>query len=114
MKRFRNILCVTSATQGDTAVVERAVALAEHNQARLTLLGVVPRVTAGIGIPEGRRADLFNAFTQLDASNTRSHGGSGLGLAIVRQLADANGLQVRLEPRPGGGTLARVRLGTSD
>ena len=53
MNRFRNILCVVSATQGDTAVVERAVALAEHNQARLTLLGVVPPITAGIGMSEG-------------------------------------------------------------
>jgi nucleotide-binding universal stress UspA family protein len=33
--------------------VGRAVALAEHNQARLTLVDVVPRVTAGIGMPEG-------------------------------------------------------------
>jgi nucleotide-binding universal stress UspA family protein len=53
MNRFQNILCVVSATQGDTSVVERAVRLAEHNQARLTLVGVVPRVTAGIGMPEG-------------------------------------------------------------
>lgn len=54
MNRFRNILCVVSPTQEDSAaVVERAVALAEHNQARLTLLDVVPRVTAGIGMPEG-------------------------------------------------------------
>ncbi|MFY9974899.1 MAG: universal stress protein [Chromatiaceae bacterium] len=53
MNRFRNILCVVSATQSDPAVVERAVGLAQHNQARLTLLGVVPPVTAGIGMPEG-------------------------------------------------------------
>jgi len=54
MNRFRNILCVISPTQEDSAaVVERAVALAEHNQARLTLLDVVPQVTAGIGMPEG-------------------------------------------------------------
>ena len=53
MTRFRNILCVISDTQGDAKVVERAVALAEHNQARLTLLGLVPPVTAGIGVPEG-------------------------------------------------------------
>lgn len=53
MNRFRNILCVVTATEGDTALVQRAVALAEHNQARLTLLGVVPPVTAGIGMPEG-------------------------------------------------------------
>jgi nucleotide-binding universal stress UspA family protein len=53
MNRFGNILCVVAGTQGDTAALERAVALAEHNQARLTLLGVVPSVTAGIGLPEG-------------------------------------------------------------
>ena len=53
MNRFRNVLCVVSAAQDDAAVVERAVALAEHNQARLTLFAVVPRVSAGIGMPEG-------------------------------------------------------------
>ncbi len=53
MNRFRNILYVVSATPGDTTVPERAVALAQHNQARLTLLGVVPRVPVGIGGPEG-------------------------------------------------------------
>jgi two-component system osmolarity sensor histidine kinase EnvZ len=68
----------------------------------------------GPGIPEGEREAVFQPFYRLEASRSRDTGGSGLGLAIVRQLADANGLQVRLEPRPGGGTLARVRLGTSD
>jgi len=53
MNRFGNILCVISATQGDATVLERGVALAEHNQARLTLLAVVPPVTAGIGMSEG-------------------------------------------------------------
>ncbi|UHD18492.1 universal stress protein [Thiocapsa bogorovii] len=53
MNRFRNILYVVSATPGDTTVLERAVALAQHNQARLTLLGVVPRVPVGIGAHEG-------------------------------------------------------------
>lgn len=53
MNRFQNILCVVSATEDDAALVERAVALAEHNLARLTLLGVVPRVSAGNGMPGG-------------------------------------------------------------
>ena len=53
MNRFRNILCVISADdEGNAAVVGRAVALAEHNQARLTLLDVAPQITAGIGMPE--------------------------------------------------------------
>lgn len=35
------------------AALERAVTLAENNQARLTVLDVVDRVTAGIGMPDG-------------------------------------------------------------
>jgi len=53
MKRFRNILCVvTPGTECKTAL-ERAVTLAENNQASLTVIDVAERVTAGIGIPEG-------------------------------------------------------------
>ena len=39
--------------------------------------------------------------------------GSGLGLAIVRGLAEANGAVVRIEPRPGGGSVFTVSLPTS-
>lgn len=36
--------------------------------------------------------------------------GTGLGLAIVQALARANGGAARLYPRPGGGTVAEIRL----
>ncbi|MEN9705156.1 MAG: hypothetical protein RLZZ393_1035 [Pseudomonadota bacterium] len=42
---------------------------------------------SGIGIPAERTKELFEPFSQLDASNTRRHGGSGLGLSIVQNLA---------------------------
>lgn len=36
--------------------------------------------------------------------------GLGLGLSIAQRICDAAGWQLALEPRPGGGTRARVRL----
>jgi signal transduction histidine kinase len=41
---------------------------------------------------------------------TSRPGGTGLGLPTVRALARANGGDVTLEPRPGGGTAARLSL----
>ena len=53
MKRFKNILCVMEPDEVCKPALERAVALADNNQAGLTVVHVVPRITAGIGMPEG-------------------------------------------------------------
>ena len=42
---------------------------------------------SGIGIPSGKLASVFDAFTQVDSKSTRSAGGTGLGLSISAQLA---------------------------
>ncbi|MBF6907444.1 hybrid sensor histidine kinase/response regulator, partial [Acinetobacter baumannii] len=42
----------------------------------------------GIGIPAHRLEDIFDSFTQVDASTTRQYGGTGLGLTISRRLAE--------------------------
>ncbi len=53
MQRFKDILCVVGDVEADRYVVERAVTLAGNNQASLTVVNVVERITAGIGMPEG-------------------------------------------------------------
>jgi len=53
MNRFKDILCVVEPEEVSKPALERAVALAENNQASLTVIDIVPRVTAGTGIPEG-------------------------------------------------------------
>lgn len=53
MRRFKNILFVADSELKDGAAFERAVSLAENNQASLTVVDVAERVTAGIGMPDG-------------------------------------------------------------
>ncbi|WP_328757784.1 MASE3 domain-containing protein [Geomonas diazotrophica] len=67
----------------------------------------------GIGIPKDKQHLLFNSFSQLDDSNTRSHGGTGLGLAISKEIVERMGGSIVVEGEPGAGSCFSfsVRLG---
>jgi nucleotide-binding universal stress UspA family protein len=53
MKRFKNILYVVERAVDQHAAIAKAVSLAQDNQARLTVLDVLPPVTGGYNLPPG-------------------------------------------------------------
>ena len=66
MKRFKHILCVLEADASSELAWERAVALAESNQAALTVATVIPRLPSITGLSHAGRdpVDLQSALRQ--------------------------------------------------
>ena len=64
----------------------------------------------GIGMNEDQIERLFEDFTQADNTTTRRFGGTGLGMSIVRRLVEMMKGEIKVDSRPGEGTVMRVTL----
>jgi signal transduction histidine kinase len=58
----------------------------------------------GIGIPREKQEAIFDRFSQVDSSSSRSYEGTGLGLAISKQLVELMGGTIGVESEPGEGS----------
>jgi signal transduction histidine kinase len=64
----------------------------------------------GPGIPLKELDRVFEPFTQIDQSRTRTQGGTGLGLPVSRKLAHLLGGEVMLESQLGEGSSFTLQL----
>jgi CheY-like chemotaxis protein len=58
----------------------------------------------GIGIPENKRKEIFESFTQADVETTRKYGGTGLGLTITKELLSVFDSELVLRSEEGKGS----------
>ena len=106
---------------GRHAMLDRAVSNLVDNALKFSPDGDAVDVTVrgttvevadrGPGIAAEDRTRVFDRFYR--ATSVRTLPGSGLGLSIVAQIAALHGGSVTLDPREGGGTVARLVLPAS-
>ncbi|SHG72650.1 Hpt domain-containing protein [Thermosyntropha lipolytica DSM 11003] len=64
----------------------------------------------GIGIPENELKNIFDPFTQVDNSASRSYGGTGIGLYICHKLVQAMEGTIDIKSRIGQGTTVSLKI----
>ena len=100
-----NAVKFTSA--GEVRVAMEIVDPSEAGQPSSLVLDV--RDT-GVGFDKAVAEQLFQRFSQADATITRRFGGSGLGLNITQALVQLMGGEITAESEPGRGSAFRVVL----
>jgi len=93
-------------TEQGEIVIRAQVQLLENQE----LLFTCSISDTGIGIPEEKLAEIFDSFSQVDASTTRQYGGTGLGLAISRRLCDLMGGEIDVESEAKKGSCFTFKL----
>ncbi len=92
----------------EEGTVTLSVKLIDHVEEQVSLEFSVE--DTGIGIPKEKMGRLFESYTQVDTSTTRTHGGTGLGLTISQRLVNLMGGQIQVESQLEKGSRFFYRL----
>jgi len=109
-QRFRQVLSnllsnASKFTENGSITVHASTLL--RNEVPHLLVSIAD---TGIGIAAAQMNQLFQPFTQADASPTRRYGGNGLGLAISRRLCQMMGGEIHVASTPGLGSIFSVMI----
>ncbi|MFP4556576.1 MAG: ATP-binding protein [Bacteroidales bacterium] len=86
------------------------VRIEEQEQANNSVTYHFRVIDTGIGIPQSKIDSIFNQFTQVDSSVSRTYGGTGLGLTIVKKLTELQGGELKVESQEEDGSEFSVKL----
>ncbi|MBC8047960.1 MAG: response regulator [Fimbriimonadaceae bacterium] len=65
---------------------------------------------SGIGISEEKLKNIFDDFTQADATTTKRYGGTGLGLSISKKLIELQNGSIAVSSLEGEGSVFTIRM----
>ncbi|WP_185067039.1 ATP-binding response regulator [Vibrio ponticus] len=65
---------------------------------------------SGCGMTNEQMINIYQPFTQADATISRKFGGTGLGLSIVKNLIELMDGDIELESTPGVGSLIKITI----
>jgi signal transduction histidine kinase len=93
----------------DTGSVHLVLDRDQQNGSSLARISIVD---TGVGIRQEDQDKLFEAFSQLDVSNTRRHEGTGLGLHLSQKLSTLLGGAITFTSQYGQGSTFTLALPT--
>jgi PAS domain S-box-containing protein len=71
---------------------------------------IISVVDTGIGIPDGQKEVIFDAFRQQSGQSNRKFGGTGLGLAITRRLVEMMNGRIKVKDNEPTGSVFEVKI----